>query len=313
MSTQFIALFSGQGAQKVGMGQGLAAASPAAAQLLSQADQIVGFDLLHTMLEGPQEELTRTSRCQPALYTHGLACLAALREARPDLSPAAAAGLSLGEFTAHAAAGTFDFATGLSLVHQRGQFMEQACLENGGTMLALIGGTEEAVRALAAQVDADIANLNAPGQIVLSGTADAIRQAADLAPDHGIRRAIPLDVAGAYHSRLMAPAQHKLAAALESLQPSPPTIPVWANFTAATVAAPDEIRDTLTRQVTGTVRWAEIIAALLAQGHRTFIEFGPDRTLAGLVGKQDRSATVLSIDGPASLQTALDALDTPQP
>jgi [acyl-carrier-protein] S-malonyltransferase len=167
MSKKVVLLFSGQGAQAVGMGQALAASSRVAQQVLAQADEVLGFSLTSVMFEGPMEELTRTSRCQPALYAHGLACLAALQEVVPGLEVVAAAGLSLGEFTAHAAAGTFSFADGLKLVARRGLFMEEACEATRGSMIAMLGGEEEAVRQLAADCDVDLANFNTPGQIVL--------------------------------------------------------------------------------------------------------------------------------------------------
>lgn len=305
MSVSAVLLFSGQGAQKVGMGQDLAAAFPSARVLFERADAALGFSLSKVMFEGPMEDLTKTSRCQPALYTHGLALLSALRERVSGLEVMAAAGLSLGEFTAHAAAGTFDFATGLNLVFQRGSFMEEACEATRGTMAAMIGGEEEAVRALAAECDVDVANLNAPGQIVLSGSIEGIENAAALAKEKGIKRAIPLPVAGAYHSRLMRSAQEKLASALERAAMTLPIVPVVSNFAARPVTDADDIRATLTAQVTGSVRWVESMRHLIASGHRLFIELGPDATLAGLMGKIDREAKVISIKDIATLDAAV--------
>lgn len=300
-----VLLFSGQGAQKVGMGQDIASAYPSAAALFEQADAALGFPLSQVMFEGPMEELTKTSRCQPALYAHGLALLGALRERVPGLEVTAAAGLSLGEFTAHAAAGTFDFATGLNLVFQRGSFMEQACEATQGAMVAMIGGEEEAVRALAAECEVDVANLNAPGQIVLSGSVEGIEKAATLAKEKGIKRAIALPVAGAYHSRLMSSAQEKLATALATAAITPPAVPVVSNFAARPVTDAADIRATLTAQVTGSVRWVESMRHLIAAGHRLFIELGPDATLAGLMGKMDREVKVLSIKDTATLDAVV--------
>src|SRR6476659_4015079 len=203
MSRKIALLFAGQGAQAVGMGLELATEFPVAGELFQKADQILGRSLSAIAWNGPIEELTRTSNCQPALYVHGLACLAALREVAGDFAIEAAAGLSLGEWTAHAAAGTFDFATGLKLVETRGRLMDTACAETAGAMAALIGADENAVRALAADTDVDVANLNAPGQIVISGESAKVELAVSLAKEHGIRRATLLNVAGAYHSRLM--------------------------------------------------------------------------------------------------------------
>src|SRR5438552_15832186 len=169
MAKTIALLFAGQGAQSVGMGRELAAHHPAAGELFQKADQILGRSLSGIAWNGPLDELTKTSNCQPALYVHGLACLAALRNAEGDLPIEAAAGLSLGEWTAHAAAGTFDFATGLKLVEKRGEFMDEACSTTQGGMAAMIGGLENDVRRLAADEDVDIANINAPNQIVISG------------------------------------------------------------------------------------------------------------------------------------------------
>lgn len=287
------------------MGKDLAEAFPSVRALLDQADAALGYSLTQVMFEGPMEELTKTSRCQPALYAHGLAILSILKEKVPGLQIAATAGLSLGEFTAHAAAGTFDFATGLNLVFQRGSFMEEACESTQGAMLAMLGGEESAIRELAAECDVDVANLNAPGQIVLSGSAEGIQAAAAKAKDKGIKRAIPLPVAGAYHSRLMKSAQDKLAAVLAGAAIQEPAVPVVCNFEARAVKSPDEIRATLTAQVTGSVRWVESMQLLRSQGHELFIELGPDATLAGLMGKIDKNARVISIKDLASLEAAV--------
>lgn len=306
--SEIVVLFSGQGAQKVGMAKDWVESSATARALAQQADQALGYSLTDIMFEGPEEELTKTSRCQPALYLHGLIGLALLKERLPNLKPMAAAGLSLGEFTAHAAAGTFSFEDGLKIVAQRGSFMEEACQATQGSMAALIGGEEDQVRALAAAANVDVANLNAPGQIVLSGTVEGIDSAIAQAKDFGIRRAIKLNVAGAYHSRLMKSAQDKLAAELASLAISSPQIPVVANFTAAQVSSPDEIRKTLEQQVTGSVRWTESIRTLIGMGHRQFVELGPGKVIAGLVAKIDKDVTVHSIEDLASLEAATETL-----
>ncbi len=306
--TQPVLLFSGQGAQKVGMARDWIESSPVARELADQADAALGYSLTEIMFDGPAENLTATSKCQPALYLHGLIGLALLKERLPNLQPAAAAGLSLGEFTAHAAAGTFSFIDGLKLVSQRGTFMEESCNATDGAMAALIGGDEEKVRALAEATDVDVANLNAPGQIVISGTSAGIDDAVGKAKEFGIRRAIKLNVAGAYHSRLMAAAQEKLAVELAGTTITSPVIPIVANFTAAAVSSEDEIRSALTSQVTGSVRWIESIQHLVAQGHTSFIEIGPGKVLAGLVAKIASDATVISIEDAASLEAAVEAL-----
>lgn len=306
--SHIVLLFSGQGAQKTGMGKDWAEHSATARNMAALADKTLGFSISDIMFDGPDEELTKTSRCQPALYLHGLMALALIRERLPNLVPVAAAGLSLGEFTAHAAAGSFSFEDGLRLVARRGEFMEEACLATQGAMAALIGGEESQVRALAAAADVDVANLNAPGQIVISGTASGIDSAIAQAKEFGIRRAIKLNVAGAYHSRLMQSAQDKLAAELAGISIQSPAIPVICNFAARPVAEPTEIRSMLENQVTGSVRWTESIQALIAMGHKTFLELGPGKVIAGLVSKIDKDATVHSIEDLASLEAAVEAL-----
>lgn len=293
MSSECVLLFSGQGAQKVGMGKDLYEASASAKGLMDRADEVLGFSLTRVMFEGPIEELTRTSHCQPALYVHGLACLAALRERDLGLAPQAAAGLSLGEFTAHAAAGTFSFEDGLRLVHRRGIFMEEACEATEGGMAAMIGGSEEAVRSLAEACDVDVANLNAPGQIVISGAKSKVAEAVAKAKESGIRMAKELVVAGAYHSRLMRSAQEKLAVELADIQFRTPDFPVIANLTAKSVADAAAIREALEKQVTGSVRWSDSMAFLLGEGNRLFVELGPGGVLAGLMGRIDKGAEVL--------------------
>ena len=292
----------------MGMGQDLAGEHAVVAEMLGKADATLGYALSQVMFEGPMEELTRTSRCQPALYTHGLALWEVLKARVPDLEVVACAGLSLGEFTAHAAAGTFSFETGLNLVFRRGAFMEEACEATRGAMVAMLGGEEAAIRELAAECEVDVANLNAPGQIVLSGSVEGIEAAAAKAKDKGIKRAIVLPVAGAYHSRLMASAQAKLASELAGAAMVSPRVPVVSNFEAAVVSDPEAIRGALTSQVTGSVRWVESMQLLIAQGHTLFIELGPDATLAGLMGKIDKSVKVISIKDAASLEAAVGEL-----
>ena len=306
--SKFVVLFSGQGAQKVGMAKDWCESSATARNIVASADAALGFSLSEVMFEGPNEVLTKTSICQPALYLHGLIALALLKERLAGVEVVAAAGLSLGEFTAHAAAGTFSFEDGLRLVARRGEFMQQACEATQGSMAALIGGEEEQVRALAAACDVDVANLNAPGQIVLSGSVAGIDAVVEKAKDFGIRRAIKLNVAGAYHSRLMQSAKDQLAAELAGTAIVAPGIPVVGNFTAAVVADPAEIRSTLTEQVTGSVRWVESIHRLREMGHATFLELGPGKVLAGLVAKIDKDAVVHSIEDLASLEAAVEAL-----
>lgn len=296
MDKKIAIVFPGQGAQAVGMGKELAATYPAAADLFRQADEILGWPLSKICWEGPEEELTKTSVCQPALYVHGLAALAVAREKSGDFAVAGAAGLSLGEFTAHAAAGTFDFATGLRLVAQRGLFMQEACEATKGGMAAMIGAEENAVRDLAAQADVDVANLNSPGQIVVSGEASKVAVAAGLAKDFGIRKAVELKVAGAFHSRLMQPAYERLADVLAATEIHTPRFPVVCNVEGRPVGDPYAIRRTLADQVTGSVRWTDCVACLLDElGCDTFLELGPGTTLAGMIARIRKGTPVQSI------------------
>ena len=296
-------LFAGQGAQVVGMGKDLAEQFPVAADLFRQADEILGRKLSGIAWNGPIEELTKTSNCQPALYVHGLACLAVLPELAGEFPIHGAAGLSLGEMTAHAAAGTFDFATGLKLVQKRGEFMDEACAATIGGMAALIGGLENDVRRLAADEDVDVANINAPGQIVISGELAKVEAAVGVAKEYGIRRATMLNVAGAYHSRLMESAYEKLGEALLQVQMQAPRFPVISNVTGVEVKTPDEIRRTLQDQVTSTVRWTDCMERLLDLGCDFFIELGPGGVLAGLLKRTRKDVDVMSVGDAESART----------
>jgi len=288
-------LFAGQGAQVVGMGKDLADEFPAAADLFRQADEILGRKLSDIAWNGPIEELTKTSNCQPALFVHGLACFSILRELSGDFPVGGAAGLSLGEMTAHAAAGTFDFENGLKLVQKRGEFMDEACAETIGGMAAMIGGLENDVRQLAADEDVDVANINAPGQIVISGELAKVEAAVGVAKEYGIRRATMLNVAGAYHSRLMESAYEKLGAALLEVQMQVPQFPVISNVTGREVETLPEIRQTLQDQVTSTVRWVDCMERLVDLGCDLFIELGPGGVLAGLLKRTRKDVEVISV------------------
>lgn len=302
-------LFSGQGAQAVGMGRDLASNFPTAALFFEQANATLGISLSNIMFEGPAETLTQTSVCQPALYVHGLACLMLLKQKLPEFTFQAAAGLSLGEFTAHAAAGTFDLNTGLNVVTQRAQFMQEACEATSGGMAAIIGATEEQVRSLAKVADVDVANFNSPGQIVLSGEKTKIAHAVSIAKEHGARKAIELTVAGAFHSRLMQPALERLSAVLNTTSLQMPAVPVIANITARPASSLEEIRSTLANQVTGSVRWTETIEYLIDELHCTrFLELGPGGVITGLVGRIRKGTEVISIYDTASLEAALPLL-----
>ncbi len=279
MPKKIALLFAGQGAQCVGMGRDLAEHFPVAADLFGQADEILGRSLSNIAWNGPIEELTKTSNCQPALYVHALAVLAVLREIAGDFPVASAAGLSLGEITAHAAGGTFDFGTGLELVQRRAEFMDEACAATLGGMAAMIGGLENDVRRLAADEDVDIANVNAPDQIVMM-----------------------LNVAGAYHSRLMESAYEKLGAVLQDVPVESPRFPVISNVTGMEVTTPAEIRRTLQDQVTGTVRWFDCVKRLIDLGCNYFIELGPGSVLAALLRRARKEVDVISVGAVESVR-----------
>jgi len=302
MPKKIALLFAGQGAQSVGMGGDLAEQFPTAADLFHQADEVLGRNLSQIAWNGPIEELTKTSNCQPALFVQGLACLSVLHELAGDFPTGGAAGLSLGEITAHASAGTFDFASGLKLVERRGELMDEACAATNGAMAAMIGADENVVRQLAADEDVDIANINAPGQIVISGERAKVEAAIGVAREYGIRRATLLNVAGAYHSRLMESAYERLGAALQHVIVQPPRFPVISNVTGEEVETPVEIRQSLQDQVTGTVRWMDCVERLVALGCDLFIELGPGGVLAGLLRRTRKDVDVMSVSDAESVR-----------
>src|ERR1700758_4168505 len=302
MPEKIALLFAGQGAQSVGMGKDLSEQYPVAADLFRRADEVLGRKLSEIAWNGPSEELTKTSNCQPALFVHGLACLSVLHELAGNFPIGGAAGLSLGEITAHAAAGTFDFASGLKLVQRRGELMDEACAATNGAMAAMIGADENVVRQLAADEDVDIANINAPGQIVISGERAKVEGAIGVAREYGIRRATLLNVAGAYHSRLMDTPYERLGAALQHVMVQSPRFPVISNVTGEEVETPIEIRQTLQDQVTGTVRWMDCVERLAGLGCDFFIELGPGGVLAGLLRRTRKDADVISVSDAESVR-----------
>ena len=278
-------LFSGQGAQRVGMGTDLADSSPAARTILNLGSSILPPDFSAVLQSGPEETLTRPTYCQPALYLHGLALLAVLREKKPDFKFTATAGLSLGEFTAHAAGGTLSVEDGLGLVARRGVLMDEACAKRKGAMLALLGADEALATKVASSAGWEVANLNGGGQVVLSGPAEKLEAVQTAAKEAGVKRAIPLKVAGAYHSSLMLPAKEGLAEAITNTSLHMPTVPVLSNFLGRPASSESEIRSSLLDQVTGTVRWEACLKNLAGRGVTRLIELGPNGVLAGLAKK----------------------------
>lgn len=301
-------LFAGQGAQTVGMGKDLAQRFPTAQARFEQADRDLGIPLSQICFTGPDTELTKSEFAQPAIYLVGWIAFELLREQLPSLAFDATAGLSLGEFTALAAAGALSFSDGLQVVRQRGRFMQEACEATRGGMAAILGLDEPATRAVCAEAGTELANLNCPGQLVISGESTAIAKACELAKARGAKRALALPVAGAFHSRLMASAQPKLAAVLDGVAIAPPRVPVIANVTAQPHGDPAAIRARLVDQVTGSVRWEESIRGLLAQGFTRFIELGPGTALTGFLRRIDASASVLNINNVATLEAAVTQL-----
>ncbi|MCX8090516.1 MAG: ACP S-malonyltransferase [Verrucomicrobiae bacterium] len=301
-------LFAGQGAQVVGMGRDLAETFPSARAWFDRANAVLGYDLAAICFNGPEEELTKTEHAQPGIFLVGWVAFQLLSERVPSLEFHATAGLSLGEFTALAAAGALSFEDGLRLVRQRGRFMQAACDATRGGMAAVIGLDEATTHAVCAEAGVAVANLNCPGQIVISGEADKIARAVELAKARGARKAIPLAVAGAYHSPLMASAQAPLEAELARVNVTSPRVPVISNVTAQPHEGAEAIRAQLVAQVTATVRWEESMRWLLAQGFTRFIELGPGTTLTGFLKRMDKSVHLLNVADVPSLEATLKAL-----
>jgi len=301
-------IFAGQGAQAVGMGKDLAERFPTSRAWFDRANAAVGYDLAAVCFAGPEAELTRTENAQPGIFLVSWVAFQLLREHAPGLKFDAAAGLSLGEFTALAAAGVLSFENGLKIVRQRGQFMQEACEATKGGMAAIIGLDEAATREVCAATGVELANLNCPGQLVISGAAEKIVQACDLAKSKGAKRALPLTVAGAYHSALMAGAQPKLQSAMSSLKFQPQTVPVISNVTAQPHGDVTEIQKRLVEQVTSSVRWEESMRYLLAQGFTRFIELGPGKALSGFMKRIDSNAQMFNVADADSLEATAKAL-----
>ena len=317
-------LFAGQGAQVVGMGKDLAEKFPSARSWFDRANTALGYDLASICFNGPEPELTRTENAQPGIFlvswvafellkervgVQASACSSAGTPKRElQLKFDAAAGLSLGEFTALAAGGAMSFEDGLRVVRQRGRFMQEACDATRGGMAAVIGLDEASTREVCAAAGVVLANLNCPGQLVISGETDKITKAVELAKAKGAKRAIPLPVAGAYHSPLMASARPKLQAALDKINISSPVVPVISNVTAQPHGRPGDIRERLVEQVTSSVLWEQSMHALRAQEFTRFIELGPGTALSGFMKRIDKNAQMLNVADVASLEVTEKAL-----
>ncbi len=286
-------MFAGQGAQKVGMGKSLRDGLPAARARYDEAASILGWDLAAVSFEGPEAALIQTKACQPALYVHGMVLAEALRETK-GAEPAFALGLSLGEVTALAAAGACDFATGLRVVARRAVLMQEACERSSGGMAAVVGEERAAVQALCAEFGIEAANFNAPGQIIISGEKAGVEAAVAAAKSRGMKKVIPLNVAGAYHSRLMEPARAAFAAFLETVPFAAPRCPVFTNTTGQPLSDAASIRTALARQVVSPVLWEDCMRAAAAAGAEEFWELGPGGVLAGLARRIDKAWAVKS-------------------
>lgn len=294
-------LFAGQGSQTVGMGRDLCEQHDVCRRLFARANEVLGRDIQKICFEGPENVLTKTDNAQPGIFLTSLACLEALRSQIPNLGFDATAGLSLGEFTALAAANAVSFDDGLRMVQLRGRYMQEACDSTNGAMASIINMDDAALAEVCREADVDIANINSPGQIVISGDKEKIATAVELAKARGAKRAIPLVVAGAYHSRLMESAKIKVAAALANLPMREPKVPVVSNVTARPAGGISETKDLLVRQVTSSVRWYESMQWLVSQGFTRFIELGPGNVLSSLMKRIHKDAEMLSVNDGATL------------
>lgn len=295
-------LFPGQGAQTVGMGRRLAESLPAARQLYDRAQELLGYDLAKLCFEGPADVLDSTIYSQPALFVTSLAALESLRAQSPEvvLSCEAAAGLSLGEYTAMVFAGVMDFDEGLMMVQKRGAAMQEAADATPSGMVTILGMERVQVEALCEQArqgeTLQIANLLCADMLVVSGTNGACLRAAELAPKMGAMKAVPLAVAGAFHTEIMRPADERCAEALAQVPMQAPKIPVIFNVDARPHADPEEIRGLMVRQIINPVRWEESMRYLLDQGFDQFYEVGPGRVLRGLLRRINRKVECHSLD-----------------
>ena len=308
MSDNLIFMFSGQGSQYVGMGKELYENYDAAKKVLDEADQILDFDLKDMIFNGPEEDLNNTKNTQPAIYTVSAMVKSVLNE--NGFQASAAAGHSLGEYSALYAAGVLSFADGLKLVRRRGELMDQADPDGKGTMAAVIGLADEEVEAVLAEIDGivTVANYNCPGQVVISGEVEAVGEAEELLGEKGAKKVIPLSVSGAFHSPLMEPAKEELKNTIEAVDFNDAQIPLIANVTADYVKSSSEIKEALIKQLDNSVRWVETIERFKEDGYEDYVEVGPGRVLKGLMRRIDRSLNAYNVEDEKSLKKTLKKL-----